>query len=183
MQKIPANLIAAGYIELRNFFERKCDPGSDGDPRNNPKFLQGHASKNRTLPKQPPKKKNKRSSQPRAPTQRADDVVEVSSGDEDENQPAPHDAAVLAAPAPALVAPPSPEPATLCFCLTCKFWFLTDLNLEELFGCVHPECLLLIFWSADVQDSQPFSNPSSGIHQAKTIYKPLLMMLRLGVSH
>ena len=125
VQKIPVNLIAAGYIELRIFFERQCHPGSDGDPRNDPKFLQGHASKNRTLPKQPPNKKPKRSSQPRAPAQKVDDVVEISSGDEAENQAAPHDAAVVAAPpSPALVAPPSPEPATLCYGLTCKFWFL-----------------------------------------------------------
>lgn len=59
VQTIPANLIAAGYIALREFFLAKGIPGSDGDPREDKSFIQGHVAKKSSQPKQPARKKLK----------------------------------------------------------------------------------------------------------------------------
>lgn len=93
MQKVPGNLIAAGYVALCSFFENKCVPGSDGDPREDATFLQNHAAK-KIEPKQPATKRTKRATgkaktshhkpervNPEAPHQQ--DVVEIMTDDED----------------------------------------------------------------------------------------------------
>lgn len=93
MQTIPGNLVAAGYVALCAFFENKCVPGSDGDPREDATFLQNHAAK-KIEPKQPATKKTKRMTgkanashhepqrfNPETPHQQ--DVVEIITDDED----------------------------------------------------------------------------------------------------
>ena len=61
VQEVPANLIAAGYIQLGKFFQDTDGSKHVADPRGHPDYLQSQASKRQTVYKtKPPGTKRQR---------------------------------------------------------------------------------------------------------------------------